>query len=276
MKTVDVLTKLNWANFRGVDDKKMTITFDVLIGYIWEENRIMKKYVEGWETISYELLSSLWTPEFYIEHLKSYQQGDSGSLSNTPKLQQLMLFNDANYTVKLGKEYNDTNTYVSHRVEAQVILYCNFKFDVYPMDVQVCTFKLGSPNIDSDDIVSFEHVRNGSRCLTVSDAEHKGHALQDFDVETNCYQDYASDRTLRGKVIRKMDCVAFNITLTRILRPFLMKYYLPSISIVISSLLSFLIPMTAIAARVSLLATLFLALVNICTSQQVCMNLAKN
>ena len=36
VKAVKVLTDFNWANFRNVDDKKMTITFDVLYVIIGE------------------------------------------------------------------------------------------------------------------------------------------------------------------------------------------------------------------------------------------------
>ena len=54
-----------------------------------------------------------------------------------------------------------------------------------------------------------------------------------------------------------------------------MKYYLPSAAIVIASQISFIIPMTAIAGRTALLATLFLALINIFTAQQVKVDMIK-
>ena len=97
-----------------------------------------------------------------------------------------------------------------------------------------------------------------------------GHALQDFEVETNCYSTHGSKRTMRRKLTSsEKDWVAFDITLKRKLRPFLMKYYLPSAAIVISSQISFIVPMTAIPGRSALLATLFLAQINMFTTQQV-------
>ena len=39
-ETMIIFTDLNWANFREVDDKKMTITFDLLISYMWIDGRI--------------------------------------------------------------------------------------------------------------------------------------------------------------------------------------------------------------------------------------------
>ena len=137
------------------------------------------------------------------------------------------------------------------------------------MDIQVCQFHLGSPDLNGDQQVAFRYLVNESRCLELNKERNIGHALQDFKVTTLCYQAQASKRTWVGIRSGTKDCVAFNITLTRIVHPFMMKYYLPSIAIVISSQISFIIPMTAIPARTALLATLFLALVNIFTAQQV-------
>ena len=78
-KAVKVLTDFNWANFRDVDDKKMTITFDVLISYRWIDDRILRNFGKGGKTISYEYLSDLWKQPIYIEHLNSYRQRASKS-----------------------------------------------------------------------------------------------------------------------------------------------------------------------------------------------------
>jgi hypothetical protein len=261
-----VFTDFNYANFREVDDKKMVITFDVLIGYFWRDNRIRKAFAFGVEPIREEHKNRIWKPSPYIANLKSYHQRSS---ENKIRLEQLSVFNDPQVSRNLGYNVSETQALVAYRVETQIKLYCNFMFESYPMDTQKCLFSLGSSDLDTDRNVAFSLWMNGMPCFKYNDTRQIGHALQDFEVETNCYSTHGSSRTMRSLTSSEKDWVAFNITLKRILRPFLMKYYLPSAAIVISSQISFIIPMTAIPGRTALLATLFLAQINIFTTQQV-------
>ena len=268
--TVVIWTDFSHANFREVDDKKMTITFDILLSYTWIDDRITKKFLYGIAPISHKSLETIWKPGVYIENIKSYRQRSS---IDKLKLEQLHIFNYKVASTAAGLDANNNHTFVGYRLEAQITLYCNFVFDTYPLDKQICSFKLGSSNLDEYQTVGFKHLDNGSYCLNKNTTGANGNAMQDFEVETNCYQTGGSDKTLRGFVTKEDDWVAFNITLTRIFRPLLMKYYLPSMAIVVSSQISFLIPMSAIPARTALLATLFLSLVNIFSIQQVILKL---
>ena len=62
------------------------------------------------------------------------------------------------------------------------------------------------------------------------------------------------------------------IEMKRRLLPFVIQYYLPCIAIIIVSLISFLISIESLPARVSLLVTQFLTLTNILIAQQVLHN----
>ena len=232
-KIMTVLTDFNWPNFREVDDKKMTITFDILILYTWRDNRIRKKFVGQITPINNKYFHTIWSPSVYIEHLKSYRQRDSNQdklmleQTNIHNLKFDVLPSGAN---KNNIDYN--NTFVTHRIEAQIILYCDFTFSTYSMDTHVCISKLESPTLDEDQLAYFKYPSNWSVCLKINDQSRTGNALQGFEVVTNCYQDDGAGRTLKHLLRgREMGSVAFNITLARVLRPFLMKYYLPSIVI---------------------------------------------
>ena len=61
----------------------------------------------------------------------------------------------------------------------------------------------------------------------------------------------------------------FKIKLERIIQPYLLQYYIPCATIVLVSMISFLIPLTAIPGRVALVVTLFLTLTNIFTAEMV-------
>ena len=63
--------------------------------------------------------------------------------------------------------------------------------------------------------------------------------------------------------------IGFNIEMERSLQPFVVRYYIPSITIVMVSQISFMIPMDAIPGRVALIVTQFLTLVSIFLQQTV-------
>ena len=271
MNTTEVFVIYNFGNFREVNDKKMIIVFDVVIDNMWRDDRILTPFASGGESIYRRDLYTIWTPRVYIENLKSYRQRSS---NDQLKFEQLLVFNDKNVSQDVGLEHDEESTIVNHRFEAQIELYCPFSFDSYPMDVQVCTFKMGSPDLNKEKQVIFKIPQNldfkESDCFMLDTyTSPKGNALQDFEIEMECFQAPGSPRTLRPFLGFINDSVAVNITLKRILRPFVMKYYLPCIAIVLSSEISFLIPITAMPARTALLATLFLSLINLFTSQQV-------
>ena len=46
-KNMWIFTDFDFANFREVDDRKMTITFDILISYSWRDDRINREFPEG-------------------------------------------------------------------------------------------------------------------------------------------------------------------------------------------------------------------------------------
>ena len=65
--------------------------------------------------------------------------------------------------------------------------------------------------------------------------------------------------------------IGIKIELDRKLSSFMLQYYIPCITIVMISDLSFVIPVTAIPGRTALLVTLFLTLINLFIHEMVSM-----
>ena len=63
--------------------------------------------------------------------------------------------------------------------------------------------------------------------------------------------------------------LGFNIDIERGISSYVIEYYLPCASIVAGSAVSFIIPLTAIPGRVSLVVTLFLTLTNLIIQHEV-------
>ena len=63
--------------------------------------------------------------------------------------------------------------------------------------------------------------------------------------------------------------IGFDITMDRILQPFLLQFYVPAIIIVMVSQSSFMVTLSAIPGRITLVVTQFLVLTNVFIHQQV-------
>ena len=59
------------------------------------------------------------------------------------------------------------------------------------------------------------------------------------------------------------DSVGFSVRMKRLIRPYMLKYYIPCMAIVLVSEIGFMVPLTAIPGRVALLVTQFLTLINV-------------
>ena len=124
----------------------------------------------------------------------------------------------------------------------------NLIFLYFPMDTQSCVFSQSLPPgqmcfLDvPENPEKWNHITNGY-AVTI--------------IQRGPFIEY--NNTLQNGP-RKC---GFNLTLERILEPYLLQYYFPSIAIVIISQISFIIPLSAIPGRVALIVTLFLTLTNI-------------
>ena len=135
-------------------------------------------------------------------------------------------------------------------MEALATIYCNFDFLNYPMDTQQCEFLM-------DGAYPYPNIVDFTFELGIFGVTNENANTDDFGIEIMFKQNI--NTTGINSVIK----------LERKILPFLVKYYLPCIAIIIVSLHSFLISMDSIPARVGLLATQFLTLTSILIASQV-------
>ena len=84
--------------------------------------------------------------------------------------------------------------------------------------------------------------------------------------------DFVLDITFNN-IVNGFSGISCVLKLERCLLPYIMKYYLPCVAMVMVSFISFLLSLNSIPARVALLVTLFLTLTNILIAQQVWLKL---
>ena len=237
-----------------INEKKNIVTLELALSMMWMDLGLfsypstdvtaynLTAPEEGYE-ISDEAAKMLWKPELPIHHLAYYKA-----------------FIDSINTVSLRikrTNHRDGNVCVSgpmiiHEIEVQISFYCKLDLSNYPLDTSHCELRLGGKTSD----VAFKLVHDGQMRHNSTDIEILDVIATFSEVENDC-----------GKQTKR--CIGLDIVTKRVLRPYLLKYYIPCTTIVIMSQISFIIPLEALPGRVALVVTQFLTLTSLFIQQMV-------
>ena len=236
---------------RNIDDQKRTITVDLSLKMYWMDSRV-QTYIppvsDGNLTeigLPLDASSHIWTPDLYVYNLSDYS-AFKGSLNYG----SLKILTD-NY---LDNGFCLEGPMVRYDLEARVTFYCDFDYSSYPMDSTTCELRIGSKR----STVQFTKYDNNDTHFN-DDMYHS----VNFDVKASVVEIIKSETN-------GLQTVGLDIKLSRVIHPFMMKYYMPCILIIVVSQCSFIIPLTALPGRVALIVTQFLTLTSIFLQQMVC------
>ena len=255
-----VLTTFEINNIREINDKKMTVTFEFYQELTWIDNRIQTNLSDdvlklGGMPLTSNQLKHIWTPGLWVQslfdfELRSVFEPSIGLYIHKKNKCQIIDCNNTNSKENFADD-SALQTAVTFNFEARATIFCNFNYFRYPLDTQTCDFVMSSaypfPNIV---IFNLENAQFGTT----------------FN-NTNT-DDFVLDITFKP-IFNGFSGISFVLKLERCLLPYVMRYYLPCVAMVIVSFISFLISLTSIPARVALLVTLFLTVTNILIAQQV-------
>lgn len=241
-----VYSRISKEKVRKVSSTDDTITIEFSLTFLWVDHRIKTSFSgedreHGGIGLTLGRVNNIWKPDLYIYNLSDY-----GAFSDSKKAKSLRILS--------SNPLNVTETVVEYKIGARATVYCNFQLAGYPMDDEKCQFRFGSRSF------SFKFV-----LFDPTNAYHytKHHKTSEFELITTFVGDAGPEN------ISDVHVVGFDLKMHRILQPFIMKYYLPCIAIVIMSQISFVIPLSAIPGRVALAVTQFLTLTNIFIYQTV-------
>ena len=149
----------------------------------------------------------------------------------------------------------------------RVTMYCKFDFFKFPLDTQHCKFRQAFGST-SDTVGLFYYPPYS---LTYKNDRNKTVGNWTFSAAGFSVSIKLTGTPIESDTIdqKNIGSFGFDIKLERIVQPYLLQYYIPCITIVLVSMISFLIPLTAIPGRVTLVVTLFLTLTNIFTVEMV-------
>ena len=195
--------------------------------------------------MSSDALQLIWTPDAYILNRTTFRNQDEWASLRSSKILTANEYED-----KLRLRHND-KTPVEIKYEIKATVYCEFDLSAYPMDTQLCNISFGSGSLGA--IFSLYDPTNLYHSLNTYEAANFAMRITFFDNGVDS-----------GKNV-----IGVQIFMARITDSFIMKYYIPSIGIVLVSEIGFVIPATAIPGRVGLLVTQFLTLINLFIHQMV-------
>lgn len=247
--TVLVNITLFSAIVMEVDDRRHSLTVKLSQFFEWYEPRIRynkstKSGVTGVIWLSKKSINDIWHPDLdmYTDNLEEWK-----SFYENTVYGKIGILNIASVS---EKNVNDDNASNTTKIDLYNLslgalkawtakLRCVFDFSAYPFDSHQCKFiQFGIEGMR----LSLKQVGNQMEW---------NHEIDGFKIEIK-------DVGTLGK-----DQVGFNIVIKRIVEPYFYQYYLPCMAIVVVSLVSFLIPLSAIPGRVALTVTQFLTLTNI-------------
>ena len=241
---------------RKVDQSENTLTLNIQFDMFWMDGRIRTNFTHPNEVnVSYDRLKlkiskylkndktvrasmTLWLPDFDFKD----------QLKRTPVSEEFVL---TELCWLKSNPINPTVALIQMKLDMRVTVQCYFVYSNYPMDSQTCEFRFRSP-IKSDIkymMYKYKKFPPGQKTFTSEDFNMK---IRFVGGAEKCDTDFG-----------------FEIEMKRILSSFVLKSYLPTIAIVLTSAISFIIPLSAIPGRVSLSVTLFLTLANLFATKTV-------
>ena len=249
-----IYTTINDKQVREINDKKNTITLDISLTMMWmdigiftikldygEENQRLANQTEI--EIPPAKASAIWKPELPIYHLYDYK-----AFIDSLHMVSLKILRTNHLDNKLCMD----GPMLRYQIEAKATFYCEFDFSAYPMDHSNCKFRFGG--------------QRSNLKFTLHDPKNTAHKVQKSHASNfNILVSTAEDE----HVTATENSIGLDISVQRVLQPFILKYYIPCIIIVLVSQCSFIIPLDALPGRVALVVTQLLTLTSLFIHQMV-------
>ena len=252
---VNIQINLHKAFILEVDELRNRLTLKIVQFLKWYDPRIKTNYSaitdpSGIIWLSQNNVQQIWHPDqdMYTEDLEEWKSLYDPSLYRKVVVlphYDLGEINDYVRDTELDVDYEgekhdkDRPTHLGGLKAWRATILCIFDFSSYPLDTQRCTF------------TQFGVIGMNITLNQAGESSEWNQKVAGFNV------------AIENIGLNGNDSIGFDITLNRIVQPYLYQYYLPCISIVVVAQVSFIIPLSAIPGRVALVATQFLTLTNI-------------
>ena len=136
-KPINIDAQMFLMEIYEVNQRDLTIHINVIMLFSWHDNRL--NFTTAKETSSVEVdnqfIDSVWTPDFYIYHLKELE-----AINGVTSLRGLTV------------QKQDDSIKIIYSMEANVKFMCSMNFRAFPFQTNVCKFRLTSYTFTADQI----------------------------------------------------------------------------------------------------------------------------
>ena len=250
-----VFIRFRKTKVTNVDNHKKTITIEIDAISIWEDNRIKASFTQHINLITLPSITVkeppiVWTP-FTAMYIWDLIKRDYVLDPVMIKIIGVRSSESTNnyYSINI---FSPNTSLVWSNINWRITLSCSFNFSFFPFDQNFCPFKMGLRNMK---VVLHENLVPG---LEQNNVQYNG---EGFNITTRNLK-----ITTKCDPILENDCwtsFGYKIELKRQPAKYLFQYYIPCITIVVASTLSFIVPPSAAPGRIALVVTQFLTLTNI-------------
>jgi hypothetical protein len=222
----------------------------------WEDSRIKATFASvdngdiGLPPVRKNTPSLIWNPfqddQYFIHGLKERKY-----ISEPTRVSSVRLF--ASHTSK-SKAFAPNITLAGGMIEWKITVSCPFEFSQFPFDNHTCQFKMKWYSVNP---IFSEGAKFQNRW---KQKDNNGFTFSKRLLKT------IQGKNGRGK---PYSTFGFKIKMKRVIQPYVYQYYLPCMSMVLVSFISFLVPLSALPGRIALVVTQCLTLTNIFIHQRV-------
>ena len=218
MMTMMAMMVLMTKEIYKVSETDFTVHVNMFLTFVWQDNRLNFTLTkETTADVDEEFIKSIWTPDFYIYHLKEFERPNGVTSMR-------------GLTVKKRGDSID----LIYSMETNVKFTCSMNFDAFPFQSNKCKFRLTSYTFTADQMV-FKALtsKRPDKRLTME-------KVRDYDVEVK-YLD-GNDTLQIGDMLKSdgagYSVVGLQITLTNLHSKYMWVYYLPTSMFTITSWVS--------------------------------------
>ena len=256
-KTTSIYIQILEHKAIRLDEGKNELELHVKGQLFWEDERIHTNFSgtdlkNGRLIVSWEKMKAIitrgemiWIPTFFIRDLAKVTSPYGDNSFNVFTNLEFLTHNPFHANI----------TFVRLSFTVKLTLLCDFNYENYPMDTQLCPLRFFTETSQNLELHLYDPEKKDHRSETSLDR-------LGFDITTTFVEKSASENSEAFEV-------GFDMMLKRIYRPLIYQYYIPSFTIVCISTFSFIVPLTAIPGRISLAVTNLLCLVTMYINQMV-------
>ena len=242
-----------------IDENKKTITMEIQLMCSWRDERIKAAFPENLGIMMLPPVMSMENPEIW----NPFQWLEFDSLKERkfildPIAMKIGLGGSQTANTILGFAsathfLPDNSSVVWSQINWRVTVSCSFNFSTFPFDEHSCYLLMRLPF-------------DWNLTLYAEDEHTDKYIAAGFEIQSHVFGPFKDYDKLLA-----MHWTFFGVSVDakRQVSKYILQYYLPAITIVMASSVSFIIPLSAIPGRVALVGTQFLTLTNIFIHQMV-------